>query len=162
MLVSLANQRLIRFRQRKRRKIGAYRRHLKSRPRSQPSSQRHHAIAMRLVLLGLAEVRISPADEHVLALDSRHDAYVILAAAPFIPSAIVACCFLRCIPKSRSLVQPKVRVYTGRTADHRRLLPRSLITGHIEVRFGSKGACSAWLCAVFDAGCRAPQQYCRD
>ena len=83
MLVSLANQRLIRFRQRKRRKIGAYRRHLKSRPRSQPSSQRHHAIAMRLVLLGLAEVRISPADEHVLALDSRHDAYVILAAAPY-------------------------------------------------------------------------------
>jgi hypothetical protein len=32
MLVSLANQRLIRFRQRKRRKIGAHRRHLKLRP----------------------------------------------------------------------------------------------------------------------------------
>jgi hypothetical protein len=39
MLVWLANQCLIRFRQRKRRKIGAYRHHLKSRPRSQPSSQ---------------------------------------------------------------------------------------------------------------------------
>jgi hypothetical protein len=82
MLVWLANQRLIRFRQRKRPKVGAYRHHLKSRPRSQPSSQRHHVIAMRLVLLGLAEVRISPADEHVLALDSRHDAYVSLGAAP--------------------------------------------------------------------------------
>jgi hypothetical protein len=83
MLVSLANQRLIRFRQRKRRKIGALPPPPKVAPRSQPSSQRHHGIAMRLVLLGLAEVRISPADEHVLALDSRHDAYVILAAAPY-------------------------------------------------------------------------------
>jgi hypothetical protein len=44
MLVWLANQRLIRFRQRKRRKIGAYRHHLKSRPpltTIQPEASRH-------------------------------------------------------------------------------------------------------------------------
>jgi hypothetical protein len=56
MLVWLANQRLIRFRQRKRPKVGAYRHHLKSRPRSQPSSQRHHVITMGLILRSLAEV----------------------------------------------------------------------------------------------------------
>jgi|SRR5690348_700598 hypothetical protein len=82
MLVWLANQRLIRFRQRKRREIGRTAATQSRAPRSQPSSQRHHVIAMRLVLLGLAEVRISPADEHVLALDLRHDAYVSLGAAP--------------------------------------------------------------------------------
>ena len=52
---------------------------------------------MRLVLLGLAEVRISPADEHVLALDSRHDAYVILGAAldRHLHSQLDNCCPLK-------------------------------------------------------------------
>jgi hypothetical protein len=43
----------------------------------------HRVVAMRLVLPGLAEVRISTADEHVLALDSRHDAYVIPSTASY-------------------------------------------------------------------------------
>jgi hypothetical protein len=56
MLVSLANQRLIRFRQRKRRKIGGAPAPPKAAPRSQPSSQRHHVITMGLILRSLAEV----------------------------------------------------------------------------------------------------------
>jgi hypothetical protein len=56
MLVWLAKQRLIRFRQSKRLKMGAYRHHLKSHPRSQPSRQRRHVITMGLILRSLAEV----------------------------------------------------------------------------------------------------------
>jgi hypothetical protein len=94
---------------------------------------------MRLVLLGLAEVRISPADEHVLALDSRHDAYVILAAAPYrhLHSQLDSCLLLSALHLQKPLISSsKGPVYTGRTAEHLRLLLRSLIAGHrIEVRF---------------------------
>ena len=49
MLVSLANQRLIRFRQRKRRKIGAHRRHLKSRPAHNHPATGSHCQALSMV-----------------------------------------------------------------------------------------------------------------
>src|SRR5690242_12093832 len=50
--------------------------------RSQPSGQRRHVIAMRLVLRGLAEIRSGPAHEHIVGFDPGDDADVILAAAP--------------------------------------------------------------------------------
>jgi phosphate:Na+ symporter len=50
--------------------------------RSQPSSQGRHLVAMGLILRGLAKVGVSPAHEHVIALDSRHHADALLGAAP--------------------------------------------------------------------------------
>lgn len=37
---------------------------------------------MSLVFSGLAEICVRPPDEHQVAVDLRHDAHVILAAAP--------------------------------------------------------------------------------
>jgi hypothetical protein len=51
------------------------------RAHSHPAKWRH-LIAMGLIFRRLAEIRVRPADEHVVALDPRHDADVALAAAP--------------------------------------------------------------------------------
>src|SRR5262249_22496981 len=80
-LLSLANQRLMRFRLPNPPKRGALP-SAKIPARSQPSSQGRHFIAIGLVLRGLAKVRVSPANEHIVALNSRHHADALLGAAP--------------------------------------------------------------------------------
>jgi len=48
----------------------------------EPSGQRRYVIAVGVVLNGFAQVRVRPSDNHILALEPRHDSYPILPAAP--------------------------------------------------------------------------------
>jgi len=45
-----------------------------------PSGQRRHIIAVGVVLNSFAEVRVSPSDNNILALEPGHDSYSILPA----------------------------------------------------------------------------------
>ena len=47
-----------------------------------PAGERRHVVAMRLVLFGLGEIRTRPVDDHVIASESCHDAYLLTATAP--------------------------------------------------------------------------------